>query len=420
MPQLSALARSGRFFPNCYANATHSDYSDPCILSSLYPARSERPHYYRRDDPWPKVLLPDPFKRAGYGTAMFSSQNEAWSNMHLFYESGDFDVFFDSRTYKGSSLPEKGYFTRWMNETGQIAGKLDDAVTMEHAINWIQGREKRPFCMAMNLQASHFPYERPDGVKGPFEPGVINFSAGFTNYPSDKAHIVQNAYFNSLQYVDMQIGRLVEFLDSSRLRADTILVITGDHGESFHEDGICGHGRFPVEAVLKVGLIVNYPKAVSASIDAHLSQAIDILPTISQLAGLPPEPAFQGIDILASDRPPAQARLVFVHCWNPAVKIDAVIAGTGWKYINDVKRMQRQLQLNPSVSGPNPNLRTVHPEVAEILHEIIETWHARQIAYYQRPRYYNLFHPPRDPQLSEAQRTTLLRAARTPADGSFK
>ena len=44
--------------------------------------------------------------------------------MHLFYESPQLDVLFDSRSYDGSTYVPKGFFGNWMRATSHVAGKL--------------------------------------------------------------------------------------------------------------------------------------------------------------------------------------------------------------------------------------------------------------------------------------------------------
>jgi len=411
MPHVAELARSGHFLPNCYANSTRSDYSDPCILSSLYPLRSVRPHYYRREDPWPKELIYDLLKKYGYATAIFSSQNESWSNMHLFYESANLDVFFDSRTYEGETFREKGYFTNWMDKTGQIAGKMDDAVTVTRALDWMRQQDKlhTPFFVSLNLQTSHFPYERPDGKDGPFQPSAIVPGTSLLSYDPRNAHINRNAYYNALAYIDLQMGRLVKFLDTAGLRDQTIILVTGDHGEAFYENGVAGHAGDPVETVLKVGLIINSSGLVAPEHDEYLTQAIDIAPTAVELAGVAVHPAFQGIDVLSHKRPPVEERLVFVHCRRTLTSTDAVISGAGWKYTFDHIRGDPKLFYRPTDLENHPNLYSSETDIVELLSRFLAEWRSRQLLYYQQSRYYNWFYPPRAPKPTAADLAVLSR-----------
>lgn len=412
VPNLNELARTGCFFPNCYSQSTHSDYSDPAILCSLYPLRTPRQHFYQRTDPWPKVLIYDVLKDHGYDTAMFSSQNEAWSSMDRFYESAKLDTFFDSRSYDGPTYASSSYFGRWMEVT-RLAGKLDDAVTMQAAVDWIDRQQsaRRPFFVSLNLQSPHFPYRLPRGEAGPFQPAFQEGDASFVGYSEESAVEMQNAYFNALHYADSQIGLLLDYLEQSGLRGQTILAVTGDHGEAFYENGEATHADIPLETTTKVGLIVNSPERVKPAVDPYLAQCIDIPPTLLGVAGLAAHPAFQGEDLFSPHRPPLEERLVFIHCRNPRVNADAVISGTGWKYLIDRRRQTSRLNFRPTDLESHPNLVSAEPEVARTLAELLDEWRRRQLLYYQRPRYYTWFYAPPTPVPSSDVRRLLKRAA---------
>lgn len=403
LPNVAQLARSGRFFPNCYANSTSSDCTDPCIVSSLYPLRTEWHHFYRRQDPWPKVLIYDLLKQYGYSTAIFSSQNETWSNMNLFYESPHLDVFFDSTSRADKTIAGSSIFNKWLSDTRQVAGKLDDALTIGAAIDWI-GRQQaagQPFFVSINLQTSHFPYERPDGKQGPFHPGKLPSGTPFMSCESPETILVmRNVYQNALHYLDSQIGRLLQMLRRTGLDDRTIVLVTGDHGEAFCENGVTGHGQRPVETILKTGLVIHAPGCVDAVHDEQLASAVDIVPTALGLLGLPRHPAFQGIDLLGEDSPDSGSRLVFIHCSAPSMQIDAVISGSGWKLTRDHLRDFDELYFRPQDLDMDPNLIADEPQIARCLGQLLADWRGRQLLYYSSARYYSCFYPPRPPQLS--------------------
>ena len=87
----------------------------------------------------------------------------------------------------------------------------------------------------------------------------MDFSASFVKYPLDKVPIVKNAYFNALHYIDEQLSGLVAYLDKNRLREKTLIVIMGDNGECFYENGYSSHAGPPFEPAIHVPLIMNCP-----------------------------------------------------------------------------------------------------------------------------------------------------------------
>jgi arylsulfatase A-like enzyme len=334
--------------------------------------------------------------------------------MDQFYDRAGLDLFFDSRSHVGATTTDRGYLSYWMSQTGQIAGKLDDSVTMGCALEWVRSchAARTPFFASINLQTSHFPYERPNGVEDPFQPSEIDFSVSLLEYPPDKLMTLQNAYYNALHYIDAQVHRLTTCLDELGLSERTVLLITGDHGDAFLENGVAGHAGIPLETTTKVGLLIHCPGRVEPALDDYPAQSIDIAPTILGLIGGPKCTLFQGIDVLHSGRPRADDRLIYIHCNNAMVSYDAVISGTGWKQIYDVRRKQATLHFRPTDLDEHENLIRMEPEVAEVLEGLRTKWRQRQILYYSRPRYYLWFCPPKAPEISAADRSRLIQAGR--------
>ena len=401
MPCLNELARTGAFFSRCYSQSTHSDYSDPAILSSLYPLRTAQAYVYQSRSPWPVVRIYDRLGPAGYATAMFSSQNEAWSNMHRFYESPFLDLLFDART-PGEQTYAFGEMRDWTRLTGMV-GKLDDAATATAALKWIDShqQQQRPFFLSLNFQTSHFPYRRPDGQEGPFHPAGVSTESTLLSHDPKQAEQIRNSYFNALHYVDTQLNRIV----AACTRADQsqpLFVITGDHGEAFGENGVAGHGGAPLETTSRVGLVLWCPERIAPRVDDYLVQAVDIGPTILGALELAPCPAFQGIDVLSPSRPVASRRLAFIHCKTSIASTDCILTGDGWRLTRNRLGEIDQLCFRPSDRAPEPELSGRFPEVAAALRGLLDEWRRRQLLYYANQRYYGFFYPPQSPEMDEA------------------
>lgn len=415
MPTLNRLAAGGLQLTRTYAASTHSNYADPALLSSLYPLRARHHHYYSLADPWPKALVYDVAKPHGCATAVISSQNETWGGMDAFLHSSNLDLLFDSRSSKASGYVADSdiTFARFASAT-QSAGKLDDRETVARAIEWLGvcQRAGNRFCLAMNFQTSHFPYVVPADGPRPFAPANMDFRASFVNYPMEKVAIVKNAYFNALHYIDRQLAALVDFLDAQGLRDSTLLVIVGDNGECFYENGYCTHAGPPFEPAIHVPLIMNCPGTIAPREEDYLTQGIDVVPIALRLMGLPLSPCFQGTDVLASDRIPEERRLAFIHnCTLVRATADAVVSALGWKYVYDRKTNNGalyDLRIDP---GERMAVQGKYPEVAETLHRILSRWRDVQLAYYARPEYYGIYYSPRTPQLSDADFAILQRPA---------
>jgi arylsulfatase A-like enzyme len=387
MPVVNALAHDGVHFIRAYSQTTHTDYSTASLYSSLFPLRTVRHLYFHANDPWPKTLLYDLLRPAGYATAIISSQNEGWGGMDNFLKTPQLDLFYDPERSDPSAHAELTF------------DNLPDAQTVDKAIAWIarQAETDRPFFVGLNLQTSHFPYKLPPGTDRPFQPGTIDFPAEFLEYPQQKVTVVRNAYYNSLHECDRQIGRLVQALRANGQWAHTIIVVAGDHGEAFYDQGYVSHAREPIESVIRTACLLCAPGKITPHVDDYPVELIDILPTVLGLLGLPPHPDFQGIDVLSSGRPPLDRRFLFFHVENPISRCDAVLWGGRWKYLHDRLRGTESLFDVQTDPGEANDLCGRRPQLADSLRRVLATWRRRQLAYYRFPMYYERYFPPAPP-----------------------
>ena len=399
MPTLERLATRGIRFTRVWAASTHSDYSDVAVLSSTYPLRSRRHHYYRPDDPWPRMLLWDVLRPLGFRTALISAQNESWGGMDAFLASPGLELLWDSRSAEDAGLPTRASFGDEAFQravgAGLRAGKVDDRLVVDRALGWLGQRSGavEPFLLALNFQSSHFPYELDQEAPRPFEPWRFDFPASFTWYPPEATATVRNAYFNALSYIDGQLARLLEGLETLGLANETIVVVYGENGEAFHEHGLVTHASHPYEPALRVPLVVFAPGQEPRAVDRPAS-LIDVAPTVLGLLGVASPPAFQGVDALADRVGP---RAIFFHNENPISRADGVVLDGRWKLWND-REIDRDL-LFDLASDPREehDLARARPARAQELRRLVELFRCRQLTYYESPVLYSRAFPPFPP-----------------------
>ena len=105
-------------------------------------------------------------------------------------------------------------------------------------------------------------------------------------------------YSGEVAYVDSQLGKLFAFLEERKILDNTLLIITGDHGEALGEHGEYQHGFFAYNSTIHIPLIFiapGYKKKTCASFVCHL----DIFPTICQELKIPAPRHLQGLSLLA-------------------------------------------------------------------------------------------------------------------------
>ncbi|MEB2324359.1 MAG: sulfatase, partial [Sorangiineae bacterium] len=327
-PNLDRIAKESLRARRAWTTATHSNYAQPAILSSLFPRRTTGFDVYRRLD-YPRFLFHDLLASLGYETATISSQDENWQGMRRFEDTGTPQYFWDSRSFTGSHL-----------DSGSER-VVPDAETMTHALEWLTAHARGPFGLYLNLQMTHFPYKLPPGAPAPWQPVEVRRGFNYLGYSAADHERAVNRYDAALRYVDAQLGRLERFLSARGLAERTLLIITADHGELFHEHGMVTHGKTLYEGEARVPLLVRFPGRVEpGELEAPVS-TLDIMPTIAELLGVPPHPSFQGTSLLASSELAGERPAIFLNIQGLR-SADAIVCWP-WKLIVD--RTGRRSQL---------------------------------------------------------------------------
>ncbi|OHY81791.1 hypothetical protein BCA33_09920 [Marinobacter sp. AC-23] len=93
--------------------------------------------------------------------------------------------------------------------------------------------------------------------------------------------LIKNNYKSTLHLVDGQVGRVLDDLQSHKLLNNTVVMITGDHGQEFNEYGMnyWGHGSNFGEYQLRVPMVIHWPGKTGARIEYH-TENFDIAPTL--------------------------------------------------------------------------------------------------------------------------------------------
>lgn len=362
MPAVEALAREGRVFTDCYTQASHTDYAVPCVFSSHYPLRSREPYRYPDDPPWARVLIYDLLRALGYRTAIFSSQNEGWGRMDRYLRTAGLEVYFDARA-RGGVVP---------------TAAIDDRVTVDEAIQWMDGVGEAPFFLALNLHAPHLPYTIPPDFPRRFGPREIDFPLTIGWFPREKAEAVKGLYEDALAYADAQLGRLLARLRERGLWERTVVVVCGDHGEGFYEHGLAAHANSIYEEVMRVPLVVRAP-GLAPGADGRPAQLVDVPPTVCDLLGLPPHPSFQGRSLRAADFPAERSRyLLSDTAWTTHLGI----VRSGLKLIYDSREGRMALYDLRRDPGEREDVFSARPAEAADLRARLAAFRKAQLDYY--------------------------------------
>ena len=181
--------------------------------------------------------------------------------------------------------------------------------------------------------------------------------------------------------VDFQVGRLFQYLKKKDKWQNTLVVITGDHGQAFYEHGFASHASAIYDEVMKVPLIIRAP-GLEPGVDTRLAQHVDVAPSVLGLLGLPIHPSFQGIDLFHTS--PNPNRSAYMVAQTPDAYQYGIVRA-GFKLIYD-ERQQEYLLFNlASDPGEKTDLATALPVLAKELANRLNAWRKLQIDYYADP-----------------------------------
>jgi arylsulfatase A-like enzyme len=286
-PILRREAAHALVFENHYAPIANTANSLISLMLSIY----SQPLDWREltlERPAVRGTTPaDVLRPRGYRTAFISAADNQFANQIGFLQNRGFDTIWD---WRDSGCPMR---------TDSTWG-VEDRCMVDMVLRYIDqgpGRSAQPFLIYAWTQGNHHPY-------APY-PGQPEYQ-----FPIDRAQWGDGwwdlgRYLNALREMDVQIGRLLDGLRQRGLADDTLVVITGDHGEAFGwPHGNYGHSGKIYQEDVHVPLLLWNPKLFhSAGRSGVIGGHVDLPPTILDILGLPPPADWQGHSLLAPDRP---------------------------------------------------------------------------------------------------------------------
>jgi arylsulfatase A-like enzyme len=165
----------------------------------------------------------------------------------------------------------------------------DAQVVNRNVISWLERLRRGRFFVFIHYMETHDPY-----FVHPYN-GVGYARVSNPNPDPSMAGRLSEVYDGELRYVDEAVGQLCDWLKQAGLYEQTLIVLTADHGQEFHEHGGWWHGKTLYDEQIHVPLVVKLPGGKQAgSVDRRMVRTIDITPSILTLAGIPPHASMQG------------------------------------------------------------------------------------------------------------------------------
>lgn len=105
------------------------------------------------------------------------------------------------------------------------------------------------------------------------------------------------AYYAAISFIDYQVGRILDYLESEGELDNTLILYTSDHGELLGDYDCYGKRSF-LDAAARIPLLVRYPERFQANAQCDIpTSLVDVLPTSLGAAGLPSQTDRSGVDL---------------------------------------------------------------------------------------------------------------------------
>ena len=398
-PNIDRIAQEGRKFTSFMVASPVCTPSRAALLTGCYPKRVGM-HQHVLFPASKKGLNPDEhtiadhLKGQGYATACFGKWHLGHHKEVLPTGNG-FDTYYgipysnDMNHPDNKGKPRGGWqgmdilwndpestLTKWKTplfEDEEIVELPVDQRTVtrrytQKSIEFIKANKDKPFFVYLPHSMPHIPLYVPDEMRDP-DP--------------------KNAYINTIEHIDAEVGRLLNVLDDLKLAENTYLIYTTDNGPWLpfrHHGGSAGPLRegkgTTFEGGQRVPCVMRGPGIPAGSVCDELTGTIDILPTIAAITGkpLPKRNKIDGMDVsgLWKGATKKTPRKEFLH-YTSRGAIEGLRSGD-WKLLvkkprqNQPKNRSPQIflfDLGKDVSEQN-NLAQANPKVVKTLQARME------------------------------------------------
>jgi arylsulfatase A-like enzyme len=346
-------------FENFYAHAPYTFCSFMTLNFSIYPGMpwSYAPGDFSRDGPRPlPQTLASILKQRGARTAYLNNGDLEWAGMGFMLEGQGYDTVEDYRAMGGATL------TSWGTEDQKLFDRL---------IGFIDEKPGQPFYVFCWTDQTHDPYEL----------GTARTFDFFGEEPPSRHADDLGRYLSLLRQLDRQLSDLFQALRDRALADDTLVVITGDHGEAFSDPHYQrGHGFTVYQEDVSVPLVLWNPRLFPGgqrleTIGGH----VDLNATIADLLEIPSSQDWQGYSLFAPNRPQRAYFLASVGEYLFGVRDGK------WKYTFEATNGREFLADLTIDADELQNVASLEPHVCNELRRRVAAWVDFENKFIRRP-----------------------------------
>ncbi|MCY0870326.1 MAG: sulfatase, partial [Firmicutes bacterium] len=298
--------------------------------------------------------------------------------------------------------------------TGQYGMESAQDVTPT-VLRWLQDNAKRDdWFLYVNYWDPHTPYRVPETFGNPFADTPIatwmtaellerhrnkvgphsareinmydnRTYERFPRYPGEIRDMSElkkmvDGYDCGVRFVDEHVGYVMDALKERGVYEDVAIIVTADHGENMGQLGIYGEHGTADEATCHIPMIIRWPGLESGRVDTGLHYHLDLAPTLADMLGTEPSPAWDGqsyASLLRSAEPCGRPYLVVSQC---AHVCQRSVRFDHWLYIrtyHDGNHLFDRDMLFDLDTDPfeQQNVASLHPDICRDAVYLLCEWH---------------------------------------------
>ena len=336
-PHMDRLVNEGVTFTKAYCQSTVCTPSRASFLTGRYPRTTRATKNGAAYFPEDEVLVTRLFRDIGYTCGLVGKLHLAAAEFGMEPRVDDGYTFFK---YSHSPRPdyiEYNDYQKWLIEQGvnwneAYKGEQGGISPRYHQTTWCVNEAlsfisntTEPWLLSVNIYDPHPVFDAPEECINKIDASKVPLpkwmEGELDNKPphqqkdyhqggqdghgrpvahmtaSDKRALVTN-YYAMIELIDEQIGRLLDELERTGQREQTVIIFMSDHGEMLGDHGLFLKGAYFYEGLVHVPLIISWPIQFKPRRVDQLVELVDIAPTLLELTGQDMPSGMQGKSLL--------------------------------------------------------------------------------------------------------------------------
>ena len=323
-PSIDRLARGGMRFDRAFCNSPVCTASRQSFITGRYP-RTIGVTLLRTPLPASETTLAEMLKPAGYATAAIGKMHFNSRLKHGFDLRVDHAEHRQMLRKRGRRPIEDGIEVLppwkpfrdpariWLNGMYLPYGAMDEDMPgtyfARRAAEFLAEKRSGPFFLIVSFYEPHSPFRFPVEFRNRHDPARFavpkvgpedddQIPAIFRDLDDDQKRGINAAYYTSTEFMDKNVGIVLDALKKSGQAEDTLVVYIGDHGYMLGH-----HGRFEKHCsytqAVRAPLVLRYPPRIKPESSTNaLVEFIDIVPTVLDFCGVKEPDNLQGRSLI--------------------------------------------------------------------------------------------------------------------------